>query len=664
MKKTLSITFICLLSLFSSIQAQSKYGKITMDEMNMTSYPQDTTATAVVLSKVGKTEFSFNETAGFLYEYTLQVKIKILKNEGLEHCSHEILHVAGNASDREDIKGLSGTTYNMEDGKIVKTKLSKEYIFDEEYDDEYKLKKFTMPAAKVGSVIEYKYTIVSPYTYSLRDFDFQEYIPVAYTSYEITIPEYFVYNKATQGYEFGRLERKEEHTNLRFDIRINDGQHRTHTFTDDCQAERLIVKGKDIPAMKDEPFLWTTKDFITKITFELRSFQFKQGQIKQYSTTWGDIDRRLFDSKYYGGNLKRESLFKNDISSSDATIANATSILQMIRNKVKWDKKNTFYPSNLSKALKDGLGNSSDMNFLLINALKAAKFDAFPVALSTRVNGHIPMSHPSIAAFNYTITGVIIDDKTYFVDASNIYSFWNVLPPKAMVLQARKLRNGRGDWTNISELGNGTQYISSNYKFVDGQLEGDISITDRGINAQSFRNYYFENHKDQNDYIENLSKSLACSIDNYNIENETDLTKDVKQKYTVKPDIASGDDFLYINPMLLKHYTDNPFKAEERKFPIFFNFLTNYLHQVTIDIPEGYKVEELPQSEKFVFGEKNEMVLTYRISAEGKQVKLHYQYQLKSLFVPQTEYEGIKDFFSKIILKNSEQIVLKKAEQI
>lgn len=667
MKKILPIVLICFIALssfYSGIQAQSKYGKITMDEMNMTSYPEDSTATAVVLSKVGKTEFSFSEMTGFQYEYTLQVKIKILKNEGIDNCSHEILHVAGTASEREDIKNLSGTTYNLEDGKIVKTKLSKEYIFDEEYDDEYKRKKFTMPAAKVGSVIEYKYTIISPYTYSLRDFNFQEDIPVAYTSFEITIPEYFNYNKATQGYESGKLTRKTEHTNLQFNIRVNDSNHRTHTFTDDCQAERLILTGKNIPAMKEEPFLWTTVDYITKISFELRSFQFKQGQIKQYSTTWNDIDRRLFDSKYFGGNLKRESLFKNDVSGNDLSIANATNILQMIRNKVKWDKKSTFYPSNLGKALKEGLGNSSDMNFLLINALKAANFDAFPVVISTRGNGHIPMSHPSITAFNYTITGVVIDGKTYFTDASNIYSFWNVLPPKTMVTQARILKNGRGDWTNISETGSGTQYISSSYKFVDGQLEGNITVTDRGNNAQSFRNHYFGNHKDQNDYIENLAKSLACPVENYNIENDIDLTKDVKQTYTVKLDMPLGDDYLYINPMLLKHYTDNPFKAEERKFPIFFSFLTNYLHQATIDIPEGYAVEELPQSERFVFGENNGIALTYRISADEKQIKLHYQYQLKTLFVPQTEYEGVKDLFSKIALKNSEQIVLKKIEQI
>lgn len=180
---------LCFIFLFQvqESHSQSKYGNATMDELNMTVYPEDTTASAVILLKKGDLRFIFSELYGFQFEYAIQVKIKILKTEGLDWCNQEISYYETNRSTKEQINGLSGTTYNLEDGKITKTKLAKEFITDEDIDNTLKVKKFSMPAAKVGSVIEYKYTIVSDYYYNLRDFRFQESIPIAYVNFEAKI---------------------------------------------------------------------------------------------------------------------------------------------------------------------------------------------------------------------------------------------------------------------------------------------------------------------------------------------------------------------------------------------------------------------------------------------------------------------------------------------
>lgn len=76
-----------------------------------------------------------------------------------------------------------------------------------------------------------------------------------------------------------------------------------------------------------------------------------------------------------------------------------------------------------------------------------------------------------------------------------------------------------------------------------------------------------------------------------------------------------------------------------------------------------YVVDELPQAAKLVLND-NDIVLTYRLAQTGNAIKLHYQFQLKKLtFLPE-EYESLKDFYAKIVAKNSEQIVLKKASAI
>jgi hypothetical protein len=120
-----------------------------------------------------------------------------------------------------------------------------------------------------------------------------------------------------------------------------------------------------------------------------------------------------------------------------------------------------------------------------------------------------------------------------------------------------------------------------------------------------------------------------------------------------------ADEYIYITPLTDKPYSENPFKKETREYPIEFDYLINFVQIIDFIVPEGYTVEELPKGERMVLND-NDMSLTYRVVQSGNQVRLHYQYQLKKIQFLPTEYENLRDFFSKLIAKNSEQIVLKK----
>lgn len=662
-RRTLTIicTLILSLSFPTLILGQSQYGKITMDEMKMTTCDIDSSASAVVLMKDGFTQFLYKDLTGqFVHEYTYRAKIKILKEDGLEYCENSIFYYVGRQIDsREELRGLSGTTYNLENGKITRTKLTKEFIVEEEHDGENKRTKFTMPGAKIGSVIEFKYTITSPFNYSIRDFDFQSYIPVQYVKYEIIIPEYFMYSTPIQGYE--RINTKSEPTNVRISMRLRDEYNRPFTYDDNCSGVKQIHIGENLPAMKLEPFMWSRGDYISRLSFELRSFQFKYSMVKQYSTTWADVDKRLFELGSFGGSLKKTGIFKNDPKPATLDLAAASKIIMELRSKVKWNEKTSIAASNLDKVMKEGLGDSGDLNFLGINALNAAGFEAFPIILSTRSNGRIPLTHPSITAFNYTILGVVIDNKLYTIDVADKYSIWNVLPDKTMVTKARIMQKDRTSWVDLSSSSKGIEYIMSTYKFdEDGQLVGDINTTYRGKSAYEFRKVYYQKHKDEADYIDNLSKAVGMPIENFKTDNLNSASGQVKRSFTIKPDNRLGDDLLYIDPMAIKHISENPFKSEERKFPLQFDYLQDYIQAINIIIPEGYVVEELPESISYMLDEEGNIKFIYQVSANEHSVSIQYRYDLKNLLILPEKYQDIKEFYAKIIEKCSEVIVLKK----
>ena len=53
---------------------------------------------------------------------------------------------------------------------------------------------------------------------------------------------------------------------------------------------------------------------------------------------------------------------------------------------------------------------------------------------------------------------------------------------------------------------------------------------------------------------------------------------------------------MYIKPMLFMGYSSNPFKLDERKFPVEFSSPWKEKNTVSISIPAGYTIESSPET--------------------------------------------------------------------
>jgi len=652
-----TLLFIILILSIHTVKAQSKYGQATLDELKMTEYSNDTSAVAVILLKNGNTRFIYGEQTGFQFEYTLQMKIKILKNEGLEYCNQQISYYQPNRSTGEKIIGLNGTTYNLENDKIVKDKLSKDLISDEKIDDKWNIKKFTMPAAKVGSIIEFKYTLVSDYFYDLREFSFQSSIPTEYVFFQIVIPQYFYYNTNMQGYE--PIQASREPVNETFRVIYKDNAGRTQMESVRCSAEEMTFVGRNLPAIRNESYLWSINNYINKVSFELNNISFPWSTVKSFSTTWENIDEELLKLDSFGGNTKKTGMFKDIIEKGDLTLEKAKAIQSLIKNKVAWNERDRLLGSDLKKVWNDGSGNSADMNFLLINALNAAGFEAYPVVLSTRSNGNLPVTHPSVSALNYTITALQLDTVTFYTDASSKYGDWNILPEKCMVDKARLVKKDRSSWIDLSHMPKSTYLITSTINFKENQAVCATKTISRNNAAYDFRNLYYQ-HENEEDFIQKQSSKLSGNIEDFKITGLEETDKDIITEFTLKKDIESNDEFFYFNPLILNTIKENPFKKEERKFPINFNYPYIYRQIIQISIPEGYVVDELPESVIYNYGENDDITFSYRIAQNNESISIQYTFQVNTLIILPGQYAHLRDLFSKIILKDSEQIVFKK----
>ena len=95
----------------------------------MAVYEPDSSATAVILCKLTDISYKWGiESFRLVSEY--KVKIKVLKPEGTSYADVIIpYYELPNNAMKENIIGLDASAYNLENGKIVRTKMKKDEVF-------------------------------------------------------------------------------------------------------------------------------------------------------------------------------------------------------------------------------------------------------------------------------------------------------------------------------------------------------------------------------------------------------------------------------------------------------------------------------------------------------------------------------------------------------
>jgi hypothetical protein len=143
-------------------------------------------------------------------------------------------------------------------------------------------------------------------------------------------------------------------------------------------------------------------------------------------------------------------------------------------------------------------------------------------------------------------------------------------------------------------------------------------------------------------------------IDSFNRYDEP-----IAVRYAFNLDI-DNEDLIYLNPMFGEGYKENPFKSAERVYPVEMPYTIDETYLATINIPEGYLVDELPKPMRVKLNDQDEGMFEYLISQSGSTVSMRTRVAIrKANFAPE-EYELLREFFNMVVAKQKEQIVLKK----
>ena len=194
MKKYILLLLLLLsISLFSQKIKSSKMGQTTFDELKMTVYDKDSAATAVVLYEHANRYPDRDNDEIPRIDYYYRIKI-------LDKSSFDLANITINLYKKQEVKDIKAITYNLnENGTMNRTYLLKEDIFTSKEDENWVAKKFTLPNIKEGTVIEYTYSVLSPYL-SINDWYFQSEIPKIQSDFDASILGNYQYNVKIVGF--------------------------------------------------------------------------------------------------------------------------------------------------------------------------------------------------------------------------------------------------------------------------------------------------------------------------------------------------------------------------------------------------------------------------------------------------------------------------------
>lgn len=678
MKTFIASLFVLILSL-NTISAQDgpkvKFGKVETDELKMTVYEPDTTAEAVILYDDGNSEIRYDLQKGFILYYSRFVRVKILKQSGTQWGNFSI-SLYSSTKNKEELQGVKGVTFNLENGKVEKTEMKKEAIFRERENKYWEMARLSLPAVKVGSVIDLKYDIASPLLWNLRSWDFQYLIPVKWSQYRVAYPEYFVYNHAVLGYHPLNSQNQSTRpgsisyttTNVTAGSAwAGGGQRQMENNTIKYNEYVYDYTAKDVPAMKEEPYLTTLKNYTTQVKFELSVIDLTKigGSYKNYTSSWNTIADELISDEDFGGQIKSANYAKDEIAAvtkgTDDVMKKIVAIYSFVQHNVKWNGYNDYTPTQTArKTFNEKTGNSADINLLLTAMLNEAGIETNPVLLSTRKNGIMSPVHATLSDCNYVIARTLVDGKPVLLDATEPNLPAGLLPFRCLNGTGRLIKRDASEEVALTNRRSSSSMLIF-VKPEEGKLTANFNLTDSGLEGFNTRES-LKAAGGQKEYFEKLkNKSTDFQYLDYAYENIDSIYKPLTQKYNVllNSESENGNDVLYFNPILVNRLTDNPFSAPKRSYPIDFGAPFFETYQLNLTIPEGYKVEEIPQPRSIVLPDKS-AAFRYSATQTNNNIVVSMLMNMdKTLFLPE-EYKALQDFYNLIIAKESEQIVLKK----
>jgi transglutaminase-like putative cysteine protease len=634
MKTNSTLILFLLLTISLTAQKLPSLGKIDKEDILYKECSYDKDAPAEYLIDYGEVRYFFT-SSDFVNEGYYRVRIKIFNEKGLEYANVRLPYYT--KSNRQSVGRIEGYTFNVDDaGNVITDKLGKDAILKQKIDEDHDMMVFTMPNAKVGSVIEYRYYRSKRNYYEIDDWNFQNKIPVRHSEYVVEIPSIFQFTYQK-----------------RISIPLEE------TTEGIAKAKRFVMK--NIPGLDKEPYMSCSKDYLQRVDFQLSAVN--QTPVLQ---SWKQLCEELLQREDFGIQLKK-NVYKNlddlkaEVAKCPTKFEQVNTIYKYVKRNVTWNGNNSFLTeTGVKNSLEKHSGNSADMNILLVNLLRDAGFESYPLLVSTRDNGKVNMLYPFIYQFNNVYAYVDVEGKGYVLDASNRHNPSFMVPWDVQFTQCYLVDNKIHQLVSLEDMKHGFKLNTSVTATIDDK--GTVSGSANVLNYHYSKNQRLTSigkgkDKYQAEYFESAHPDYK--FESLVIKNEEKDSLPLENNIKFKGQLNTSGEYVFYSPNFLLELETNDFIADQRFSDIEFGYTQYYNLYASVQFPANMEVEELPKNFKMImpdtsivlqrFMQKNENTISMRMTLEIKRPTYYAD-----------EYDYFKEFYAKLFEILNEQIVFRK----
>jgi hypothetical protein len=626
-----------------------KFGDVSMDELNLTSCSWDPGTDAMVFYDIGKSSFVRSDN-GFYIVFEVHARIKIFRKPGFKSATIEIpLWQYDNKG--EELHEVKAVTYNLVEGKITTTSIDLNTIYEVKISDNLSFKKFTLPDLKDGSVIEYKYTVISPFLFNLPSWDFQREIPTLLSDYTVNMIPFYEYTYILQG-----ASRFDEFENYK-----DEGIMKTFGPVSYYEMVTHFIM-KEVPAFKEEPFITTKEDYLVKIDFQLSKVTDVNGTWTDVINTWDKLGKDLMKDADFGkymGNCKSlaKGLFNIQTDPSGAEQTRFYALVRDVKAMVRWDEKNRIYANKSAKNfITEKTGNSAEVNLFLAGVLNAAGIESYPVLLSTRSHGKVNIDYPFLHYFDYVAVISKVDEKWILSDATDIFCPDGSIPPQCINGKGLIVFKDKTGWVDLLPKTTGQKDMEFTMEPAPGwdSVPVTCNIIYTGYEACLMKKNLRNKQDELLKFYQSDQLDPEGKIETFNYE---DANKNYVIHFKCRMPAENLENRIIISPVPSDFLPGSLFPEGERKLPVNMNYSRVRTFTSRILIPEGYKVPHLPED---FSADDSYMKITYSSRQDGNVVIISALYSFKKIIYEPGEYINLRLHFIDIDSKFNQKVVMVK----
>jgi hypothetical protein len=320
--------------------------------------------------------------------------------------------------------------------------------------------------------------------------------------------------------------------------------------------------------------------------------------------------------------------------------------------------------NNVEDVWKSGSGGGAEITWLYLALVRAAGLEAYPMLVSRRSEYFFTPQMMDPHRLDDNVVLVKLNGKDTFYDPGTAYTPFGMLPWPETAVQGLRLDKVGGAWVTTSLPDSTVSNITrkADLRMTDhGELEGKVTVTFSGLEALSMRlELRNQDETTRTKYIEDVVREFIPVGIDVELKNKPDWTSSsptLVGEFEIKVQgWASAAGHRALIPVgLFGAPEKHVFEHAARVHPIYFDFPTARIDDVTIQLPLDWKVNSVPP------GHKDEgRVCSYNTTAENKNGTLHLTRDLNiNALVLDTKYYGaLRKFFQTVKTGDEQQIVV------